>query len=364
MSDSAAVLELPGSNAGAGSAAAIEVPNVGCPKCGSLESWGRSSWCPQCGFYPRLGTSVAELEAAPETQSSFAPKTPLELWLHMPAWIKVLCTGVVAIFGMSLAVRAVTPDKSFVRSLWGTCQLLAGLGVFVAFHLVATIKASFKQNGTGFMDAIVHPFDVWRPTIYELPGSARRLWLAVWGLTATVCAVAIIGGIRYSVLVEDWGFRQRANSDIAAQIKAKAMEAAMAGAKQADSLEDAVKGAAAKDGENKDGENDLDMLTTDCVVVGYNVSAADGKISELLLASIVEGQLKYVGSVSEGITDNIRNELARKLPKLKQQVPIVKCPGRAVWVKPEVACRTNFKKWTEQMLMSKVKFKELLADVK
>ena len=40
---------------------------LGCPKCGSLESWGRASWCPQCGFYPRLETSVGDAPRLRET---------------------------------------------------------------------------------------------------------------------------------------------------------------------------------------------------------------------------------------------------------------------------------------------------------
>ncbi len=368
MSDAAATLERPAGPAiGNNPLATIAAPDVGCPKCGSLESWGRSSWCPQCGFYPRLGTTInpsEDVPAAAPVEEHAAPNGIVQLWLQSPAWMKVLCLGVLAIFGESLAIRVVTPDKSVFRSVWASIQLLVGLGLFGTFHLIATFKATFKVNGYSFMDGIVHPFDIWRPTIQELPGSARRVWLATWGLLAAVCATGIIGGIRYSVLVEDWGFRQRAKSDIAAQIKAKAMEEAMAGAKQADSLEDAVKNAATAEGSAQKSDSELEMLSSDCVVVGYNVNPADGTVSELLLASVVDGELKYVGAVHKGIPDEVRAELATRLPELKRQTPFVKCPGSGVWVRPIVACKTKFKSWTDDKLISDAEFQELLSDIK
>lgn len=365
MSHTAATLEPPAGTAPANASAEPGQTEPGCPKCGNLESWGRSSWCPECGYYPRLGTSVGEQDTAekPAVESIVAPRSPLDIWLQAPAWIKILCLGVLAIFGVSLAGRLVTLDKSVFRSLWGTLQLIVGLSVLALFQVIATIKATFKNNRTSFMDGIVHPFDVWRPTIHELPGTARRVWLAVWGLTAALCAVAIVGGIRYSVLFEDWGFQQRANSDISAQIKAKATEEALAGAKKAENLEDAIRDAAATDGKTE-AESDLEMQSNDCVVVGYNVNPADGKIAELLLASVVDGKLQYVGVVRQGIPDEIRAELANRLPDLKRQSPFVKCPGAGVWVKPIVACRTKFKSWTDDKQMTDVKFSELLADVK
>ncbi|HEY3962970.1 MAG TPA: hypothetical protein VGM05_00310 [Planctomycetaceae bacterium] len=365
MSEACATLELPAPPSAANECATAASSEAGCPKCGNLESWGCSSWCPECGYYPRLETSVGDAAAleAPAAKTSVAPRSPLDVWQHAPAWIKVLCLGILAIFGGSLAGRLLTPDNSVARSLWGTCQLIIGFGVFAVFHLLATLKATFKNNRTGFIDCIIHPFDVWRPTIHELPGTARRVWLAVWGLTAAVCAVVLVGGIRYSVLVEDWGFRERAKADIAAQIRAKAMEEAMAGARKAESLEDAVKNAAAN-GKNKEQESELEMQANDCVVVGYNINPADGTVTELLLASVVDNQLKYVGTVQQGIPDEVRAELASRLPDLKRQTPFVKCSGSAVWVRPIVACRTKFKAWTDDKVMTGVTFKELLADVK
>src|SRR5437016_3947265 len=131
MSDAAATLELPVGIAGPNGLATIALPDVGCPKCGNLESWGCSSWCPNCGYYPRLGTSITEPEAVAvvATESCFAPSSTLDVWRYAPVWMKVLIVGVLGIFGGSIAVRVLTPDKSIIRSLIGTCELLVGLGL-------------------------------------------------------------------------------------------------------------------------------------------------------------------------------------------------------------------------------------------
>ena len=141
------------------------------------------------------------------------------------------------------------------------------------------------------------------------------------------------------------------------------MEEAMAGAGRPKAWKMPIKNAAATGGKSE-AESELEMLSNDCVVVGYNVNPADGSVAELLLASVVDRELKYVGAVQKGIPDEVRTELASRLPGLKRQTPFVKCSNSAVWVKPIVACRTKFKAWTEDQKMTDVTFKELLADVK
>lgn len=336
----------------------------GCPKCGNLESWGHSSWCPACGFYPRLGTSLQQ-NHQPVAEIHEPPKSSWDLWQRAPTWIKILCTGVFAIFGMSVLVRAATPDGGLARTLWSFSQLIIGAGIFATLHVIALLSATMKTNRVGFIDAIVHPIDVWRPTIQDLPRTARRIWLGAWGLTAAICAMAVIGGLRYSVLLDDWGFRQRAQSEMGSRIRAAAMEKAIADRKHADNLEDAVKGAAkggAKGGPSQQ-ESEGDVQSNDCVVIGYNVSPADGRVAELILASVVEGELKYVGTVSQGLPPDIQDELSRRLPGLKQNSSFVKCPQTAVWVKPIVACRLNFKSWSDNNVMREPAFKELLSEI-
>jgi ATP-dependent DNA ligase len=98
-------------------------------------------------------------------------------------------------------------------------------------------------------------------------------------------------------------------------------------------------------------------------VIGYNLDRSTGNVSELLLGSVVEGELKYVGSVTEGIPENIQQQLSERLPTLERKSAVIKCPRDAVWVKPVISCMAGFKSWTEDKRMQQPVFKELLADI-
>jgi len=128
--------------AAAVSSTAASEPPAGCPQCGNLESWGRSSWCPECGYYPRLGTSIGRASGeGSQAAACAAPKSPREVWEQMPVWMKILCGGILAIVAESILVRAATADASLVRSVWGVLQLVMGFGVFAMFHAIAAMSA-------------------------------------------------------------------------------------------------------------------------------------------------------------------------------------------------------------------------------
>src|SRR5579872_3193695 len=335
----------------------------GCPNCGSLEPWGRSSWCPQCGFYPRLGISIGPALEVREP----GPKSPIEAWRQFPGWGRVLCAGVAAIIIASFAVRFATPEKSSIRSHWAVGQLALGALLFSAMHAVAFVKAAMSASHLGFIDSLLHPVMIWESTIQELPKTARRVWLAAWGLTAAVGAIAIVGGIRYAALLDDWGFMNRADSAMTSRVRMTSVEKLVGDGVLAGDLDSAVQERAEKEAKLAEEAarqgTDLDMRSTDCVVVGYNVNPRDGKLSELLLASLVDGELQDVGSVTKGIPDDVRETLSAKLPDLKRNTPFVHCSGTGVWVKPVVTCKASFKSWTDQKLMADAVFTELLAEV-
>ena len=108
---------------------------------------------------------------------------------------------------------------------------------------------------------------------------------------------------------------------------------------------------------------DIEVLALDCVVIGYNMTARDGAVSNLLLASLVDGELRYVGSVSKGIPEDVGQELARRLSTLQRQIPVVKCRGTGIWVKPIVACKASFNSWTDDKMMVDAEFQELMAEI-
>ena len=349
--------------------AASSVPETeaaGCPKCGTLESWGTASWCPNCGYYPRLGMVVGgEQVAAQEPDSQPAPSTHLEALARLPQWSYILAAGVIGIFFVSLAVRIVTPDDSLARSLWSTTQLLVGALTFIGMHAYAFIKAGARANRLNAFDIIVHPIDVWRPTFQGLPGTAKRVWAGIWGLTAAICAITIIGGIRYSVLTEDWGFKERPKQNLMKRIRDQMLANAKDAEEGADNLNDAIKDFAGDEEAKKKEEekkHELEMLSADCVVIGYNVDKQTGDVTGLVLATVVDDKLQYAGVVNTGISEEAQEQLRKKLPALEQKDPFLKCPVSAIWVKPVVTCRTSFKSWSENKRMESPVFEELLAE--
>src|SRR5262249_36003698 len=158
----------------------------------------------------------------------------------------------------------------------------------------------------------------------------------------------------YSALVDDWGFRNRVTNDIASRVRIKSVERLVGGGALSGNLEEKVKERAEQEAREAalraQNESELEMQTPDCVVVGYNVRAKDGSGRELYLASLVNGELRYVGTVEEGIPAEALEELSRRLPELKRDSAFVECPGTAIWVKPVVACKTAFQSWTDDQL--------------
>ena len=337
----------------------------GCPNCGSLEPWGKASWCPKCGFYPRLGISIGPaLEVMGEAQSE--PQTALDVWRRLPNWARVLVAGILAVFAISVAVRVANPRATMFRNTWAALQLVGGLALFFTLHAMAMVRATIRYVNFGFVDAMLHPIDAWRPTFRELPALAPRVWLAAWGLTGAVCAIVILGGVRYAVLVEDWGFRKPVNGAVRARVRISALEKAVAEGALAEDFEKAateraeIEARIAAEAEARG--IDLDVISADCVVIGFKLNA-DGSVSELLLASLVGEELHYVGSVSDGIPDDVRRDLAARLQTITRDKPFVECSAAGTWVKPIITCKTNFKSWTPDKQFYDVTFKELLGDI-
>lgn len=339
---------------------------TGCPKCGNQESWGVTSWCPKCGYYPRLGTSVETDDPASRQEEAPPPSGYLDALRRLPRWAVVLASGVLAIVFVSIGVRVLTDEEGIARSAWSLMQLFIGGTVFAVVHTYAFFKAGAKAKVGGF-DIIIRPIEVWRPSFQELPGTARRIWLGGWGFTAAVCAVLIIGAINYSALTEDWGFKARPKQNLLKKIKEQAMANAEDGAKN---LDDAIKDFAGdeelkkKNTKKKKEETDLEMLSAECLVVGYNLDRKTGEVRELILASIIDEKLQFAGIVNGGISLELQKELKEKLPLIEQEKSFVKCPVSARWVKPLVSCRAAFKEWNKSKRMEKPILKELLDEVK
>ena len=81
-----------------------------------------------------------------------------------------------------------------------------------------------------------------------------------------------------------------------------------------------------------------------CVIVGYR-PGRDG-IPRLLLATVQEGALRYVGQVRYGSDHQAGVALAQRLAAQRRKQPLVRCPVRACWVEPALSCRVKHHGWT------------------
>jgi hypothetical protein len=343
-------------SSGTAAAPPAECEAEGCPHCGDTRPWGLASWCPRCGYYPAIGKCVAVTPEDETAQSTEAPP----LWTLIPAWGWVLGGGVVAIAAVSLLGRLITPPNSWARTNWSVAELLIGAGLLLAGHGWSYMVTIMKSAQTGLLDFVMKPFTIWSVTFQQLPKSARRVWLGGWGIATMVCAMTIVGGLRFSAIFDDWGFRKPAEQNLAKAV----MERALANKGRDDSKEGIDK--ATKDFAGEAGKIDpMDdsQLTEqiDCVVFGYRPHE---KSVDLLLAAVVENQLRYVGTVSRGITPETREQVLARLETLGRDKPFIKCNEEATWVEPIVSCRVKFKNWSEAGQMFWPKFDAMLADVK
>ncbi len=81
-----------------------------------------------------------------------------------------------------------------------------------------------------------------------------------------------------------------------------------------------------------------------CVIVGYR-PGREG-IGRLLVATVQEGELRYVGQLRHGCEDQAGVALAQRLAARRRAQPVVRCPVQACWVEPALYCRVRYQGWT------------------
>jgi len=81
-----------------------------------------------------------------------------------------------------------------------------------------------------------------------------------------------------------------------------------------------------------------------CVIIGYRLGRKG--VHGILVATVHDGGLQYVGQVSRGFSGAAQVELTQRLMAQPRSHPVVPCPTRACWVAPELYCRVRFQEWT------------------
>lgn len=95
-----------------------------------------------------------------------------------------------------------------------------------------------------------------------------------------------------------------------------------------------------------------------CVVIGY-LAGRDG-MESLLVATVREGELRYVGQLTRGFRVSQAVELAQRLAPRQRSRPVVPCPHHGCWVEPEIYCRVQCQGWTCHGQLKHAVFRGLL----
>lgn len=82
-----------------------------------------------------------------------------------------------------------------------------------------------------------------------------------------------------------------------------------------------------------------ERLELPCVVIGYKVVRQE--LRALLMATLVNGKLAYVGAVELGI-EGVR---LADLDRLARRLPAVPCSIKAKWLEPRLMCVVRFAGW-------------------
>ena len=95
-----------------------------------------------------------------------------------------------------------------------------------------------------------------------------------------------------------------------------------------------------------------------CLILGYKLTG--NELRSLAIATEVDGQLEYVGSVGSGIDTETRDRLMELLRERPAKKPIIPCPEKVHWVQPGLFCMVSYLERSASGELRAPVFKELL----
>jgi hypothetical protein len=269
----------------------------------------------------------------------------------VPGWAKALLGGMAAIVAVSIAARLYVPEDG-PRTLWSLVQLLVGLAVFVVAHFRAYFIASAKSDKVAPTDLLCAPIAVWQPAFSQLPETGRLVCRGGWGLSATLCALAVVGGI---------GFDQIAGliaMDVPEKTQPSILQRVLSQARRMASsaeAEQTIEEALAEFGAGGF-EEPPPLPVMKCVIIGYTVRVNGTLFSVLLASSPDVGPSRFVCKLpADEMGATFAESLELHLPPLRTRFATVACPHRGHWVRPDLACAVEYTELDEHGLLQDAK---------
>ncbi len=97
-----------------------------------------------------------------------------------------------------------------------------------------------------------------------------------------------------------------------------------------------------------------------CLILGYMTAEDDpNDLRSLIIATDEDGQLRPVGRVGSGLTDEMRRQLIELLSPRIRETALIPCNERGTWVEPGFYCTVTYLEKTQAGLRAPV-FVELL----
>ncbi len=164
-------------------------PGMDCPKCGSTNSWGKSSWCPDCGYYPAAGfegSGVVEEEHVKTLREVFPP------------WVLPLAIGVMAVVMGAVVTRFVypTPLQRALTALF----VLGSTSLVVALVHGAAVMFVMRTDSLGYM-SIINVTDTWRRVLMYSDKTRMYILLMGWGIVGVFSSLLI--GLNVDLLADE-----------------------------------------------------------------------------------------------------------------------------------------------------------------
>jgi hypothetical protein len=284
----------------------------------------------------------------------------------LPRWFWGILGGTVVVAVISLAADFALPDDSLARALWSSIQLSLGLLGILAAQIWAFFLIAPETEQISAKDLILS-VRLWSMTCRRLPETQGKVWLGAWSFAAALCAIFLVGGFSY--WYQFYKPKKIADRGLIAAIAEQAQKLN----KKNKSMEEALDELAAntkdltkkKEEPKKDAKVD-NRPTQECVVIGYTV-VTDQKlrkdtVTSLIVATLIDGRIKFAGVVRRGLDSRTSDELLKRLAPLVQDEPFVQgLKMQAIWVKPQVLCEVRQSGFDRDGHLMDPNFKDLLA---
>lgn len=315
------------------------VPTSTCGQCSNTKPWGMSIFCPQCGWYPKLGKFVPIDQPHPEDQP-VAILSVWEAWKALPGWAWPIILGNLAIAVTDLSI-AVAYAKTDFPSTVGFIQLTISALLLLPLHLFAYLKSIPESDEIKPLDIFLKPRLVWKRTFAQLPKTALQVWLASFSLGGIIFATLFLGGTNVNAIIDLMAVeKKKPKCSVASAITSAA------GKKESDmSMEEALDefaGKADPHGTPLDGPQPDAIKSAPCCIIGFTLYD-ETSLSTLVLAEQQQGYWVYRGVVTcENVSTEEQEKFKQAARQLVRRQPVVSAPGTAFWMVPYVMCEVEY----------------------